>query len=186
MKKFILISALISSLALYGCIQSQQSNLTLDQELKIEDQTLEPSTEEELIPAPTEQTKTLQDSLLYSNSEFNFSLLLPENWISFSEDYTFSDSTDQFNPEKHEIRLTKTTDSELQVNVTIFNQSDSNSPAILNISDIPGKIIAKNDQFIFHISTSGDYAGMPDQDDPKFFELAEDSQSIYESFNLNK
>ena len=158
-KKTYLITGLVGLFILLGagCTTEQTTNTSLATETG----------------ADTSVSETNQYK--YKNSAYGFSLVFPESWGTIKER---QENGGKINAS---IQLSAEDDSARFIKIQVVKSEDKTDPAVI---DYPQTYLTENSTYSYYYSGSGDYAGYPDMEEQKYFDIQKEVKEISKTFSL--
>ena len=114
----------------------------------------------------------------YKNSAYSFTLVFPANWGTVKEKVENGPSDSKI---YKTVRLSAENDAERYIQIQIVKTEDKNDPSVI---DYPQTYITGNFTYSFYYSGGGDYAGYPDMEDQKYFDIQKQVKEISETFKM--
>ena len=125
-----------------------------------------------------QEVSVLDENSKYDNSEYKFSMVLPESWGDVTEDISAGPAVKKIS---RNIRLTSKTDADRYIHIQVVKTADKDDPAVV---DYPHTYIDGNSVWSFYYAGGGDYAGMPGLEDQKYFDRQNEVETIIATFEL--
>ena len=139
------------------------------------------ATDQNSVTPPPETTENTTEPLTqekYENSTYGFSLVFPANWGTVQEKVENGPSGSKI---YKTVRLTAENDSARYIQIQIVKTTDKNDPSVI---DYPQTYLTGNSTYSYYYSGGGDYAGYPDMEDQKYFDIQKEVKEISETFKL--
>jgi hypothetical protein len=134
-------------------------------------------------PSPeTKQEKTPTEPVSNQGQDetsiYGFSLVVPTNWGTVLEKVENGPSGSKI---YKTVRLTAENDFERYIQIQIVKTGDKNDPSVI---DYPQTYLTGNSTYNYYYSGGGDYAGSPDMEDQKYFDIQKEVKGISETFKM--
>ena len=181
MKVFLILGILFLAF-LAGCQFSENGDVQIKPP-ETEDENSD-STNEEEAPVnsqeqdapPPEVTEIAPVSVFCEDEEIQdyFSISFPDNWGDLEQTINCGTLSTR-------ISWTSLEDPDRSLRISIIPTERRTEPSVI---DYPQTLFAENQDYGFYYSSGGSYAGMPGNDDQKFYDIQKEAEAIVQSFKF--